>query len=61
MSGDNDFEAQIAALKRVLEEHPDARLSITGGEPGLTEPIACGCISDYDLNLLGFSIGRVNV
>lgn len=24
-------------------------------EPGLTEPIACGCISDYDLNLLGFS------
>lgn len=24
-------------------------------EPGLTEPIACGCISDYDLNLLGLS------
>ena len=22
-------------------------------EPGLTEPIACGCISGYDLNLLG--------
>ncbi len=22
---------------------------------GITEPIACGCISDYDLNLLGFS------
>lgn len=21
----------------------------------VTEPIACGCISDYDLNLLGFS------
>ena len=35
MSGDNDFEAQIEALKRVLSEHPDARLSITGGEPGL--------------------------
>lgn len=35
MSGDNDFEAQIEALKRVLSEHPDARLLITGGEPGL--------------------------
>lgn len=35
MSGDNDFDAQIEALKRVLAEHPDARLSITGGEPGL--------------------------
>lgn len=35
MSGDNDFDAQIEALKRVLVEHPDARLSITGGEPGL--------------------------
>lgn len=33
MSGDNDFDAQIEALKRVLAEHPDARLSITGGEP----------------------------
>lgn len=35
MSGDNDFDAQIEALKRVLQEHPNARLSITGGEPGL--------------------------
>lgn len=24
MSGDNDFDAQIEALKRVLAEHPDA-------------------------------------
>lgn len=35
MTGDNDFRAQIEALKMVLAEHPNARLSITGGEPGL--------------------------
>lgn len=35
MTGDNNFTAQIEALKRVLSEHPSARLSITGGEPGL--------------------------
>jgi hypothetical protein len=35
MEGDNDFPAQIESLKRILAEHPDARLSITGGEPGL--------------------------
>lgn len=35
MSGDADFDAQLASLKRVLAEHPAARLTITGGEPGL--------------------------
>lgn len=35
MSGRNDFPAQIEALKCVLAEHPDARLTVTGGEPGL--------------------------
>lgn len=35
MSGNNDFEAQIESLKQVLKEHPNARLTITGGEPGL--------------------------
>lgn len=35
MAGDNDFPAQIKSLKRVLAEHPEARLTITGGEPGL--------------------------
>lgn len=35
MMGDNNFPAQIEALKKVLTEHPDARLTITGGEPGL--------------------------
>lgn len=35
MAGDNDFDAQIESLKRVLAEHPNARLSVTGGEPGL--------------------------
>jgi hypothetical protein len=35
MTGDNNFPAQIEALKKVLGEHPNARLTITGGEPGL--------------------------
>lgn len=35
MTGDNDFPAQLRSLVRVLAEHPAARLSITGGEPGL--------------------------
>lgn len=35
MSGDDNFDGQIEALKRVLGEHPDARMTITGGEPGL--------------------------
>lgn len=35
MTGNNDFSAQIESLKNVLNEHPDARLTITGGEPGL--------------------------
>lgn len=35
MMGEQDFDAQITALKRVLKEHPSARLTITGGEPGL--------------------------
>ena len=35
MAGDNDFDAQLQSLRRVLIEHPDARMTITGGEPGL--------------------------
>ena len=35
MSGDDKFDMQIKSLKRVLEEHPNARMTITGGEPGL--------------------------
>lgn len=35
MEGSNDFPAQLKALEMVLREHPDARLTITGGEPGL--------------------------
>lgn len=35
MTGNNNFKAQLDSLKRVLAEHPDARLTITGGEPGL--------------------------
>lgn len=35
MQGDNNFKAQIESLKKILSEHPNARLTITGGEPGL--------------------------
>lgn len=35
MTGNNDFKAQLTALRHVLTEHPNARLTITGGEPGL--------------------------
>lgn len=35
MQGTNDFQKQIESLKIVLDEHPNARLTITGGEPGL--------------------------
>ena len=35
MEGEQDFNAQVSALKNVLVEHPDARLTVTGGEPGL--------------------------
>lgn len=50
MSGDNDFDAQIAALKRVLAEHPDARLSITGGEPGLYPEHVARIVQTYRAN-----------
>lgn len=35
MEGNNDFNAQLLALETILSEHKGARLSITGGEPGL--------------------------
>lgn len=35
MEGQQNFNEQIKALRTVLLEHPNARLSITGGEPSL--------------------------
>lgn len=35
MKGQNNFDAQIESLKKIIEEHPNLRLSITGGEPSL--------------------------
>lgn len=35
MLGVNHFTDQIESLKKILAEHSDARLTITGGEPGL--------------------------
>lgn len=35
MAGENDFDNQIESLKAILSEHPNARLTITGGELGL--------------------------
>lgn len=50
MAGENDFSAQIESLKKVLSEHPDARLTITGGEPGL-----------YPRHVEDVEIGRAHV
>lgn len=64
--GDNGFapsKAQLSKVdnmlrqaKRFWEESNSGKyLRIEScAEPGLTETIVCGCISDYDLNLLGF-------
>lgn len=35
MKGTFDADAQISSLETVLREHPNARLTITGGEPSL--------------------------
>lgn len=35
MTGNNDFKKQQESLVSVLREHPNARMTITGGEPGL--------------------------
>lgn len=35
MKGEFDADAQIFSLEAVLREHPNARLTITGGEPSL--------------------------
>lgn len=53
MEGDNDFAAQIEALKRVLQEHPYARLSITGGEPGLYPNHIKNVVDTYKRNSEG--------
>lgn len=65
--GDNGFAPSQAQLSKVDDMLRQAKQFWEGmdngkvlriescAEPGLTEPIACGCISDYDLNLLGFS------
>lgn len=53
MTGDNDFSAQIESLCRVLSEHPDARLTITGGEPGLYPRHVENIIKTYRRNSNG--------
>lgn len=35
MEGEQYFNEQLMSLKNILVEHPDARLTVTGGEPGL--------------------------
>lgn len=35
MQGNQNFHEQVLSLIRVLKEHPQARLTITGGEPSL--------------------------
>ena len=64
MAGNNNFPAQIEALKRVLSEHPNARLTITGGEPGLYPSHVANIVETYknhsnnvfcSINTSGFS------
>lgn len=50
MSGDNNFKAQIESLKMVLSEHPNARLTITGGEPGLYPEHVKRIVDTYNEN-----------
>lgn len=50
MTGNNDFHSQIESLKRVLAEHPDARLTITGGEPGLYPEHVAKVVETYRNN-----------
>lgn len=50
MTGNNNFAAQIEALKSVLNEHPEARLTITGGEPGLYPQHIANVVETYKAN-----------
>lgn len=53
MSGENNFPAQIESLKAVLREHPDARLTITGGEPGLYPEHVLNIVNTFNSNSNG--------
>lgn len=53
MSGENNFSAQLEALKVVLDEHPNARLTITGGEPGLYPDHISNVVAIYKSNSNG--------
>lgn len=53
MSGVNNFSAQIETLKTALAEHPNARLSITGGEPGLYPEHIANAVETYKRNSNG--------
>ena len=35
MKGSNNFDEQIKSLEKIIKEHPNLRLTITGGEPSL--------------------------
>jgi hypothetical protein len=50
MTGCNNFEAQLKSLMAVLREHPSARLTITGGEPGLYPEHVKNLVQTYKEN-----------
>lgn len=58
-SASNEQMARIDEMVRIAksywaDQHSNAPLRIEScAEPGLTEPIPCGCVSEYDLALLG--------
>lgn len=51
-----DAKSYLVSLGKPLK---DLRIE-SCAEPGLTEAIACGCISRYDLNLIGLYYGNPN-
>ena len=75
MKGQFDIEKQKKALKQVLYEHPNARLTITGGEPSLYPEYVKELVDIYhkysnnvfvSINTSGFSkdlngLGHINL
>lgn len=69
MEGDNNFEKQITSLRKIIDQHPTARLTITGGEPTLypdqikkiVEVFNKGDRKFISLNTAGYDCSIINI